>query len=285
MHRRHLRELVDEVFRRGGFVRGVRKAMAVVVWPEVVGREVARFATAVAIQQGTLIVEVGDNETAMHLGLQRQRIIDAYRRRLGESAVRDLRFRVGRLPTPAPEPGPPPAQPDPIELTSLTKVLTDLPEHLLGPAAAVSRSIATLRARQRAAGWQPCPVCQRLTEPGAKGHPQLCTACLRATALPKVRTAATRLLTDPGGRTPALTDDERLAAMAIAKERAREAVAELLPQVVADPGLRPALAQLLRCAVALERGVGLAEVPDPHDIEPTSTGLDPRAWRVLGPRP
>ncbi len=284
MHRRHLRELVEEVFRRGGFVRGVRKAMAVVVWPEVVGREVARFATAVAIQQGTLIVEVGDNETAMHLGLQRQRIIEAYRRRLGDSAVRDLRFRVGRPPSSVPELAPPPAHPDPTELTSLTKVLTDLPEHLLGPASAVSRSLATLRARQRAAGWLACPVCQRLTEAAPDGQPQPCTTCRRATALPKVRRAAAALLTDPGGSTPALTEDERQAAVAIARERAREAVAELLPQVVADPGMRPALAQLLRCAVALERGVGLAELPDLHDIEPTSTALDPRAWRVLGPR-
>lgn len=286
MAERHVTELIGEVFRRGGFVRAVQRAKAVAAWREVAGRDLARFATAVALQQGTLIVEVGDNETAMHLGLQRQRLIEAYRRHLGENLVRDLRFRVGRPPATEPEPEAPPAfEADPTDLAGLSQGLVDLPEPLSAPAAALSRSLAVMRARQRAAGWKPCPVCGRLSAPGPGEEPRACQTCRRAATLPKVVRAGQVLLTAPADPTPALTEDERLVAVALAQERARRAVDELLPQVVADAGLRPVLAQLLRCAVALQRGVGLDEVPDLEQIDPSEAGLDPRAWRVLGHRP
>ena len=110
----HVRRWLDAALRRGGWVRGVRRAEAVVAWPRIVGADVARFATAVAYQQGTLVVEVADAETSLHLGLQRQRILDAYRERLGDPPVRDLRFRVGR-PTPPP---PPPDRPPPARYRS-----------------------------------------------------------------------------------------------------------------------------------------------------------------------
>ena len=81
-------ELLHEVFRRSGLVRGVRRAEAVVLWRRVVGPEVARFARAVTLQHATLVVDVPDPETALHLGLQRHHLLRAYAEHLGPDVVR-----------------------------------------------------------------------------------------------------------------------------------------------------------------------------------------------------
>lgn len=302
MAERHVRDLLGEALRRGGWVRSMRRADAVLRWPEVVGRDVARFARAVALQSGTLVVEVADAETAMHLGLQRQRILDAYRNRFGDADVRDLRFRVGGGPTQpsvearTPEP---PIDLDPAEVAHLTAGLGALPEGLLAPADAAGRALATGRARRRAAGWRPCPICGSLADPTgpSAGAPppfaalvpaagrHLCAACARHAATPKVADAASRLLVAPGAATPALTDDERTVARALALARAERAQRELLPHVLADPTARAPLEHLVRCTVALRRGVDLADVAHVDDVDPARDGIDPRVLRALGRLP
>ncbi len=295
-----LGELVKEVFRRGGFVRGVRRAEAVLRWPEVVGADVARFATAVALKEGVLIVEVADTETAMHLGLQRQHVLDAYRDRVGANVVRDVRFRVGRAPVSEEAPVAPNVAPDPSEVAALAHGLEGLPDALFGSAAAAGRALAGQRARRRAAGWRPCPICGTLAEPGAsppatppawfegvgvderaEGRTTLCHACARHIGAPKVIAASARLLVAPDGATPALTEDERRVARVLALARARRAIRELLPQTLADPAARGPLAQLVRCTVALRREVALADV-DLGEVDPHRDGVDARAMRALG---
>ncbi len=295
-----LGELVKEVFRRGGFVRGVRRAEAVLRWPEVVGGDVARFATAVALHQGVLVVEVADTETAMHLGLQRQHVLDAYRDRVGANVVRDVRFRVGRAPAVDAAPAPVHAPPDPSEVAALAHGLEALPDDLFGAAAAAGRALAGQRARRRAAGWRPCPICGTLAEPPtaapatppawfegvgaaerAEGGTTLCQACARHVVAPKVLTASARLLVAPDATTPALTEDERRVARVLALARARRAIREVLPQTLADPTARAPLTQLVRCTVALRREVALDDV-DLSEVDPDRDGVDARALRALG---
>jgi predicted nucleic acid-binding Zn ribbon protein len=301
MAERHVRELLGEALRRGGWVRSMRRADAVLRWPEVVGRDVARFARAVALQAGTLVVEVADTETAMHLGLQRQRILDAYRTRFGDADVRDLRFRVGggaSAAEPEVRPREAPVAVDPVEVAHLTAGLGALPERLAAPADAAGRSLATGRARRRAAGWRPCPVCGALADPAVRTEAPpphavlvpaagrtLCAACARHAVAPKVVEAATRLLVAPGAATPALTEDERTVARALALARADRAQHELLPHVLADPNARAPLEHLVRCTVALRRGVDLADVADVDDVDATRDGIDPRVLRALGRLP
>jgi hypothetical protein len=301
MAERHVRELLGEALRRGGWVRAMRRADAVLRWPDVVGRDVARFARAVALQSGTLVVEVADAETAMHLGLQRQRILDAYRARFGDADVRDLRFRVGGAPATAavaPPPAHPPVAPDADEVAQLTAGLGTLPAPLVAPAGAAGRALATGRARRRAAGWRPCPICGALADPGVRhapppafaalvpdAGPTLCPACARHAAAPKVVDAATRLTVAPGTATPALTDDEHTVARALALARAERAQRELLPHVLADPTARGPLERLVRCTAALRRGVALADVADVADVDPVRDGVDPRVLRALGRLP
>jgi len=298
MRERHVTAWLDAAMRRGGWVRGVRRAEAVLAWPRIVGGDVARFATAVAFQNGTLIVEVADAETAMHLGLQRHRILEAYRRRLPEPAVRDLRFRVGRV-APAEDPAPPPAPaPDPAELRQLEQAALGLPDELVPAAAATGRALATLRARRRAAGWRPCGICGGLTEPDAAADDApRCATCRRQATLPKVTDAAARLAVAPLADTPALTDDERRVALWLARGRVRALIQDLLPRALADTTHLGALEAAVRCAVALNRGASSDPGRDPaagapapaftasidlDDVDPERDGVDPRALRALG---
>lgn len=84
---RSVADLLAEVFKKGGLRRGVRRAEAVLLWPQVVGPEVAKFTEAKTLQDGVLIVEVPDSETAMHLSFQRQKFLHVYRAKFG---VRDI---------------------------------------------------------------------------------------------------------------------------------------------------------------------------------------------------
>jgi hypothetical protein len=175
---------------------------------------------------------------------------------------------------------------------------------LAAAAGAAGRSLATLRARRRAAGWRPCDVCGCLTDPtpgdpaappsgpgprppraaptGPAAAPARCATCRRQAELPKVRGAADRLALEPGAPTPALTDDERLVAMRLAEAVAHARIADVLPRALADPRLAAALDLAVRRAVALHRGVALAEVGDLDDVDPQRDGVDTRALRALG---
>src|SRR5690606_9882251 len=89
--------LLNELFRRKGMKRSLRRAEAVLLWPRIVGADVAKFSTARSVRDGVLFVDVSDSETAMHLSMQRRRFLSAYRDTYGVTDVRDVRFQVGRL--------------------------------------------------------------------------------------------------------------------------------------------------------------------------------------------
>ncbi len=288
MAERHVSELLGEVFRRTGMKRAVRRAEAVVWWPRVVGRDVARFTTARALRDGVLYVEVSDSETAMHLSLQRTRFLERYEHTLGRREVRDIRFRVGRpeasegvadgAGTSRDAPGAArPRTPDPQRLAELARSLgaMDLPEPVAGAAMRAGRSWLGYRASRSAEGWTPCPTCGALhPDPGP------CPACRRYRHEGRVKAAARRLAIDPGQATPELGEEERAVAEDLAAAALDAALLELLPQVIADPELRPQLERAARCRAAL------ASRMDPSDVgEAQLARLDPRVRRVLGLHP
>jgi len=285
-HHRDLRELLNEAFRRSGLVRGVQRAAAVVAWHTIVGPDVARFAHAAALQQGTLVVDVPDPETALHLGLQRHHLLRAYARQLGPDVVRDIRFRVGRPADdePAAPPPPPAAQADPRAVAALARALHDVPESVSAPALQAGAALLTLQARRQAAGWRPCAVCGVLCEPPPErdataptGPALRCATCRRQAALPKVRRAAEALILDPDSVTPALSDDERRVARALACDGAAERALACLPYALADPGQLPTLERLARAQAALAADIASADVDDDalHVV-------DARVLRALG---
>lgn len=284
---RGIRELLHEAFRRSGLVRGVQRAEAVVAWRGIVGDEVARFAAAAALQQGTLVVDVSDPETAMHLGLQRHHLIRAYAERLGPDVVRDIRFRVGRPATPVERHDPAPhVGADPRALAALARDLQGVPDELSGPALQAGAALLALQARRRAAGWRPCQVCGVLHEPGPSEPTRAwCHTCERQARLPRVQRAAERFAIAPDDDAIALSADERSVARALATAIAEERALALLPRVLADPALRTALEYTARVQAALATDIDLDAVDDE-----ALRIVDARVLRALGrwdgpPRP
>lgn len=275
MAERHVTELLSELFRRGGMVRAVRRAEAVVAWPRVVGADLARFAQARTLKNGVLFVDVPDSETAMHLSLQRSRILDAYERELGGREVREVRFVAGRpVPVETAAPDMREHEPDPNEWSALTRELAplDLPPELAGAALDAARAMLRHRQRARVAGWTPCPDCGALTAEAGS-----CAACTRTRASLAVQRLADRLMVDPTAAAPNRTEAERQLARAVAVERLDERIAEVLPQVVTSPALRPQLERAATIRVALAEDRAPADVDD-DDLQ----RYDPRVARVLG---
>lgn len=275
MSERHVSELLGEFFRRSGMKRAVRRAEAVLLWPQVAGAEVARFAEARALRDGVLYVDVGDSETAMHLSLQRQRFLDVYHGRFEAREVRDIRFTVGRPHAPeevAPDPGP--GRPDPDALADLARRLgeLELPDEVASAAMRAGHAMLGYRARRRSEGWQPCPTCGALVP-----SPGLCDACSRYADEGRVTDAARRLAVRPGAPTPELGEEERAVAEHLAVRSLDATLTELLPQVLADPAMKPQLERAARCRAALAAGKALDEV-GPEDLGQ----LPERVRHVLG---
>lgn len=272
----HVRDVLAEIFRRGGMKRAVRRAEAVLLWPQAVGPELATFSQAKTLRDGVLIVEVPDSETAMHLTMQRERFLRSYRDRLGVKELREIRFVVGRPegrgreePVPAPS-----IPPDPAELAALSRTLgaLDLPAEVAVSALAAGKAWLSQRARRSAAGWEPCHLCGAMTP-----NEDMCDTCRRYRREPRVMAAAAGLVMEPSSPTPHLSEDERSVAKHLARTSIDDMLIELLPQVLADPALRSQLEHIAVRSLALD-----LDKPADQVTEDDFDQLDPRVARVLG---
>jgi predicted nucleic acid-binding Zn ribbon protein len=265
--------IIAEVFRRGGMQRSVRRARVVLLWPQVVGTELARFTRASSFHNGILYVDAPDSETAMHLTLQRMQFVEGYRE-LGLREVREIRFQPGREAVDRSEPPPVRAVADPGELGRLLGQLgeLELPAGIAAPAIEVARGLAAARAQRRQLGWTGCEVCGTETQSGP-----LCLTCARYERLLIVQRAAQRLVATPDEATPELTDGQRSVAVRLACGQLDGHVLQLLPQVLANPKLRADLARVVANLLALQLGKRVEDVTEEDHLT-----LPPRVARILG---
>lgn len=304
MAERHVTEFFAEVFRRAGMKRNMKRAEAVLLWPRVVGADVARFSSARALREGILYVDVSDSETAMHLSMQRSRFLGEYRSTYGVTDVREIRFQVGRVTkqaAQAEEAGP--AAPDmervdPQELARIARDLEalQLPDEVAQVTLQAGRSFLALQAARRAAGWTPCPTCGALhdgavrpltpreealqevgrSEEGVDLARELCAACARYAQEGRVRAAATRVMLEPNADEPGLSVEERAVAGHLAARRLDAHLRELMPAVALNPAMLPQLDRAARCRVALALGVAPTAVSH-ADL----AAFDPRITQLL----
>lgn len=92
-----IREALEGGLRQIGMVRKVRRAQAVDVWPEVVGRTAANVSTAISCKDGVLFVAVKNSMWANELSLLKTEIIRKLNRRLGRGTIIDVRFQARGL--------------------------------------------------------------------------------------------------------------------------------------------------------------------------------------------
>ena len=89
--------ILDEVLRRTDVAEAAHEARAVMLWPEIVGPQMARASEAVKVQAGTLVVVTRSSSWSQEFSFQKETILRKYRERLGRGVVKDLRFTVGSV--------------------------------------------------------------------------------------------------------------------------------------------------------------------------------------------
>jgi len=305
----HVGDALSQFFQRAGMKRSLKRAEAVLLWPRVAGPEVARFSSARSVQGGVLYVDVDDSETAMHLSLQRRRFLAVYHDTYRATDVKEIRFQAGRAARRGADaehaasfgadagPDVEAPAPEPRELTRLARELgeLDLSEDVSALLLNAGRSLLSLRAKQRAAGYAECPTCGAL-HPGPLEEPtpreealvgrdasgyelpdrELCAACRRYAHQPSVKSAALRLRLDPTESTPLLSDAERAVAVRLAHAALDGDLQQAFVEALGSSAARPRLAALARIKAALASGRPPAEVR-----EADLAVLDPRYRRFL----
>ena len=88
-----MQPLLDRIDREGHFAI-VRLAKA---WPEIVGETIARRTEIVSLKFHTAVVKVSGAMWIQELNLMKSQILARVTERIGDDAVRELRFVQGRL--------------------------------------------------------------------------------------------------------------------------------------------------------------------------------------------
>lgn len=171
----------------------IQQNMALAYWPEVVGPVVAAACNAEEVRDGILYVRTPGSTWSQELSLLKYEIIPRLNERIGDAAVRDIKFRAGRKR--AKHDVDPPTRHTAADLAAVE--LTEEDRSHLASALVEADSItdaqirqATLRLVERAIrlrrwrllhGWEPCPVCG-VPQPGGTGVCTICTAMARMPA-------------------------------------------------------------------------------------------------------
>ncbi len=89
-----IRGVLQHVLKDLGIEKKLAEERALLVWTDVVGKEVAARTHARSISHGLLLVEVAGSVWMNELVFLKPRILDKLRERLGPGVVRDIRFRL-----------------------------------------------------------------------------------------------------------------------------------------------------------------------------------------------
>lgn len=175
--------ILDEVLRRTDAAGAAREVRAVMLWPEIVGPQMARASEAVKVQAGTLVVVTRSSSWSQEFSFQKETILRRYGERLGPGVVKDLRFTVGAVRGISPQAHPQGPSPEELLRIRLPEEETqrireaaagDDPELAQAIRRALTRE-AQLRQWHLEHGARPCPRC------GAayRSVHTLCPACRR----------------------------------------------------------------------------------------------------------
>jgi predicted nucleic acid-binding Zn ribbon protein len=181
--RGHLGELLDELMRRYSLDRRARAQSAITLWPEVVGRDIARNAWPTGVAEGTLRVAVSNHAWAQTLHLMRGSLLEALNVRIGGDVLREIQVRVGTRSQPSPaaresqNPAPgnaaPPAltREDRERIRELTDGIADA--ELRARVRRAATGLVRLRRWREAQRQRRCPSCGRFVS----GRRRMCPAC------------------------------------------------------------------------------------------------------------
>lgn len=168
------------------------EARAVMLWPELVGPELADRTEVREFRGGVLVVAVSSSVWSQELGYQKRELLRRYKQRLGPEAVKDIRTVVATLRRPASEPPVRRVNRDEVRKVELSALDTAAIEHAAEGVPAETgqalRRALTAEAQRRRwnleHGAKTCPRCGAVHRTARN----LCPAC-RVDANPPERGA------------------------------------------------------------------------------------------------
>ena len=92
-----LSEVLEETLRRLELTEAALDARAVLLWPQIVGPQMAQASEARGVRAGTLLVVTRSGAWSQEFSFQKTLILGRYRERLGRDYLKDLRFEVGQV--------------------------------------------------------------------------------------------------------------------------------------------------------------------------------------------
>jgi predicted nucleic acid-binding Zn ribbon protein len=102
---RSVGEALPRALKLLGISRRTREAQALLLWPQVIGPDLARESQALKLTGGTLLVTASSPALAHQLHLERTMLIERLNEAIGAPAVREIRFRQFGAPTLPPRGG------------------------------------------------------------------------------------------------------------------------------------------------------------------------------------
>ena len=87
-----IRSALERTLERLGISKQLKETNAVLLFRDTVGKEIAERAKAVGIENGKLFVQVSSPVWRQELTYQKEEIIAALNRGLGENIVREIQF-------------------------------------------------------------------------------------------------------------------------------------------------------------------------------------------------
>lgn len=92
-----LSDVLQAALKRLDLEEAALEARALMLWPHIVGEQMARASEAQKIQGGTLVVVTRSSVWSQEFSFQKPTILRKYKDRLGKEFVKDLRFVVGAV--------------------------------------------------------------------------------------------------------------------------------------------------------------------------------------------
>lgn len=99
-----LSQVLEVALKKLDLQEAALEARAVMLWPQIVGEQMAKASEAQKTQGGTLLVTVRSSSWSQEISFQKSTILRRYKERLGADFVKDLRCSVGKVRGVAPSP-------------------------------------------------------------------------------------------------------------------------------------------------------------------------------------
>jgi len=98
-----VKDILDGLLSCLGIESKIKQMSVLKSWPDVVGKRISKHSCPVAIRKGNLFVNVDSSGWLAQLSHFKEKIILEFNQRQGEEIVKNIYFRIGKVPLLSPE--------------------------------------------------------------------------------------------------------------------------------------------------------------------------------------